>query len=506
MWMELRRRRMGDTAERSSKTTTPKRWWRMRNIVLLILLVIIITAGWIGFDLYRLINAPPEPTIDYRAQLTELLAPHHNNYEGENGWDDLIAALESFNEAEMVGASSYVDTCRPDGTGMPQYDYMLTGEVIPDDARIEKYMLNLMEERGCFDKLDAALSHDYCVRPWSEEGSLDDAYQAANTMFSAPGGGPDLLLKVERILACRMRLASAAGDDDMLVDAIGAAMKLKRIMEMQPLSFFAHKRVLRVVSTALSELSYQLIDRQFDHDTLLALNAVLDEPTHPSFTERVHRNMIMARDEIQHTYSPLGYRHPDSIRGVPIFDTWFNESLIVRSFDCRYCAMTRDDVEGLIDSCDSIAQRTEGAPPRTRPEQWSSIFNDANALGLFNPIGELITSAVNTQSRVEMEQQRIAAARLMIAIALFELDHERLPESLEELVGPYIDELPTDPFHQSGTFGYRLIDDEDEILPYDIYSFGLDGVDGTGDDIRLTTERPVSHGIVIMDDGIAIIP
>ena len=34
--------------------------WRVRNIVLLILLALVTAAGWIGFDLYRLINAPPE--------------------------------------------------------------------------------------------------------------------------------------------------------------------------------------------------------------------------------------------------------------------------------------------------------------------------------------------------------------------------------------------------------------------------------------------------------------
>lgn len=73
-----------------------------------------------------------------------------------------------------------------------------------------------------------------------------------------------------------------------------------------------------------------------------------------------------------------------------------------------------------------------------------------------------------------LTKRRMAATAL--AIRLFELDHGRRPERLNQLVPEYLPALPVDPFADAGgTFGYRP-DGPSPIL----YSVGPDGKDDRG--------------------------
>lgn len=74
-------------------------------------------------------------------------------------------------------------------------------------------------------------------------------------------------------------------------------------------------------------------------------------------------------------------------------------------------------------------------------------------------------------------KKRMAAT--VLAIRLYELDHDRRPETLEELVPVYLSHLPIDPFAAGGgVLGYLPHAD----VPV-VYSVGRDGVDDRGQDV-----------------------
>ncbi len=89
-------------------------------------------------------------------------------------------------------------------------------------------------------------------------------------------------------------------------------------------------------------------------------------------------------------------------------------------------------------------------------------------------------------SRAHLLHFRMIVSRRMaatgLAIRLFELDHGRRPESLDELVPSYLERVPADPFAAEGhVLGYRP-----DAAPVVLYSVGNDGRDDGG---RFATKK-----------------
>jgi general secretion pathway protein G len=94
------------------------------------------------------------------------------------------------------------------------------------------------------------------------------------------------------------------------------------------------------------------------------------------------------------------------------------------------------------------------------------------------------------------ERARITAAQADIkggiktALDRYEVDNGFYPKSLADLVtrpsdaknwnGPYLDEVPKDPWQQPYVYVYP---GRNNTTGYDLYSIGPDGQDGTADDI-----------------------
>lgn len=73
-----------------------------------------------------------------------------------------------------------------------------------------------------------------------------------------------------------------------------------------------------------------------------------------------------------------------------------------------------------------------------------------------------------------LARRRMAA--IAVAVRLFEIDHQRQPEALAELIPDYLAELPLDPMTREGrAFGYKPQEE-----PPIMYCVGLDGVDHGG--------------------------
>ena len=97
------------------------------------------------------------------------------------------------------------------------------------------------------------------------------------------------------------------------------------------------------------------------------------------------------------------------------------------------------------------------------------------------------------------EQAKRAAAKADIeanissALDLYEIDHGSYPESLEVLLekkdgrGPYLKKKATDPWSHPYKYAYPGTHGD-----YDLYSFGKDGVDNSGDGDDVTNWEAVT--------------
>jgi hypothetical protein len=94
-----------------------------------------------------------------------------------------------------------------------------------------------------------------------------------------------------------------------------------------------------------------------------------------------------------------------------------------------------------------------------------------------HPLREVLVNDMERPIQALSRPQTMAyAAGIGLASRLFEADHDRIPESLEELVPEYLPRLPTDPFDPNGgPLRYRV----DAGVPI-VWSVGPNGTDEGG--------------------------
>lgn len=121
------------------------------------------------------------------------------------------------------------------------------------------------------------------------------------------------------------------------------------------------------------------------------------------------------------------------------------------------------------------------APPAERQELRRRVADIAVAAPKGVTVAMLIPSidqAISTRTRLISE---IRATILVLAIALYRAQYDRLPTTLEELAPSILASIPTDPFAPDGAFRYRIDGDPaDRNCQFTIYSVGPDGIDNAG--------------------------
>ncbi len=98
-------------------------------------------------------------------------------------------------------------------------------------------------------------------------------------------------------------------------------------------------------------------------------------------------------------------------------------------------------------------------------ERWKDATGPA--------LGYIAPTEFQQENMYRMATRR-RAVRLILALEAWRLDHGRLPESLEPLVGTYLDQMPLDP-STGQPFGY-FPDGVPEIMIYLHWSFDEDDV------------------------------
>ena len=158
----------------------------------------------------------------------------------------------------------------------------------------------------------------------------------------------------------------------------------------------------------------------------------------------------------------------------PMFVGWIGLSparlfLPAWRLDCIRTARNQTMLAEALQAPDWPAAQSNSPPEPT--EELDPIVLLATQYG--RTMNASLSNAVALQYRGRATR-RMAAIGL--AIRLFELDHARLPDDLNELVPHYLVEIPLDPLAADGRpIGYVKTDG----LPR-LYSIGLDGVDQNG--------------------------
>ena len=139
-------------------------------------------------------------------------------------------------------------------------------------------------------------------------------------------------------------------------------------------------------------------------------------------------------------------------------------------------------------------------PPRDGPFGMPSLGGHITWLHVLrNPLGDhLVTLLAPADARIAQSHFRALAElrlnRLFLALRCYQLEHGRLPESLDELVPEYFDQVPLDPFSEE-PFRYEPAGDAPRL-----YSVGPDqqpapDAEDTDDDVvELTFARPDNRG------------
>ncbi len=151
----------------------------------------------------------------------------------------------------------------------------------------------------------------------------------------------------------------------------------------------------------------------------------------------------------------------------------------------------RDAVLMLDYYADMIA--ASNVPAERRLEQIAKVEQEYSS---YSPVHWLVHQNTHYgriwQTAAGVEGQ-LSCAETALAIERYRLKHDDLPESLEMLVGEFIDRVPVDPF-DGEPIRYRRLEEGG----YAVYMIGKDGIDDGGLDKKQMSQktgqkRPESH-------------
>ncbi len=136
----------------------------------------------------------------------------------------------------------------------------------------------------------------------------------------------------------------------------------------------------------------------------------------------------------------------------------------------------------LAVQADAWADAKERFPVASVSRSFLRMLSHPITVSVYGMSSERVRGVVETHYKC-LARRRMAATAL--AIRLFEFDHGRRPDSLDELVPRYLPAVPLDPFAPDGaTIRYRP-----DTTPALLYSVGVDGTDNNGERVIRDDKR-----------------
>ncbi len=381
----------------------------------------------------------------------------------ENGWPQLIEALESLKQLApggdiqvLLGTDSDVAAVS-DGTAPPGSDeWARTAQLVARAA-----------ELGVFEGLKPLPGSYRAVRP-AQEGDL--------IAWILPELG--LARRMAVLNVARFRIAAHEQRADEAIRSFEETLAMGRIASHQ-FTLIDHLVALSLMNRALEELARQVVEGEWNGKECREFLACIDRQRLAPLEIAARGERLMGLDCNRFVYedpaeSPSGQlaklagREPARV-AIAGIATKEQSAAYLEGLYHRLLELARMPMWHALHELPRVRQDMEEVPS-------SQIV-----AGLVTPaVTRVITHRAQTEAW-------IAGVGAMLALEAFRGAEGRYPDKLEVLIPDYLAELPLDPF-TGEPLRYRRLDAEPSARQYLIYSVGWDLTDDGG------LEHESAHG------------
>ncbi|MHC4447026.1 MAG: hypothetical protein ACYSXF_04485, partial [Planctomycetota bacterium] len=130
-------------------------------------IIAVAVLAWVCHMVYWRATAVPAPVVDYAAKLVELSESYQPD--GEDGWPLLLEAAGILPEVE--GAIAEMEFEPRDGEDAFYINYYRAYDPEITDLEPERLALEMLRERGAFDRLAQAAARPRAIRPLKDATS-----------------------------------------------------------------------------------------------------------------------------------------------------------------------------------------------------------------------------------------------------------------------------------------------------------------------------------------------
>jgi hypothetical protein len=482
-------------------STKRKGWFRPRNIILVIALAIVATVSWALLEVWRLQNAEPVISVNYRERFRQksVQLAGITIEEGEQSWTLMCEAISlsgKIEEERRRDPASLDFLPRFIGdSGRVDFSFVRSGDVLSPDIELERQALRMLREQGFFDALARFETMPPGLAPVDNMDLMNMPLmpESSNARSAA------------KTLAASMRIEAAAGNGDEAVRNFAQMLALARTISLQPTLIFGVISVA-IETLAFTELRSLLMEHEFTAGQCEAMLTAMDRHRIAGLEHALEAERVSFHDMIQRHFSDDGKgdgyavsqaaetpgggaRAPSPVRAL--------DSLAARF----YLPSRRQVVAVYDDFMDRLL-----AEAALRPiERWKRGFDTSSFVSRLSHRYQLVAVVIPAIGKAievwEVSDQQREATRLMIHLARYRTKHGVYPATLEDLVPEFLTSVPHD-LRYDTPFGYRLLENDDHRRPFLLYSYGVNREDDGGvvrsDDRPLSKRERVTGGLDVI--------
>jgi hypothetical protein len=446
-----------------------KPWYRPRNVVLVLLAVFLVWAGsWIRWAL----TVEPNPTVDYAAELEQLSAAAQPP--GEDAWPHLQAAMAILDRVELAFPLGSRPIEHERG-----FDHAVLDdpEASPESVALLGEVIAWLQAEGAYEHLARTASCPRMVRPLRTDGGMLLAAHM-DDLASAR------MLAKWRMVSARLALEDGHVDDAL--DAFEQTMALGRLYTWQP-TIIDTLIARAIIARARSELTFALMERQFDRESLSRIIDLLDEDGRLGPIQlQLEGERRFFLDLVQRIFSEDA--DGDGVI-LPAFGDHLDPTAIPSSPPADPEGLDRltnllgpffPSRREIVDRMGRVYDALEDMAAMPFPARGAAhVHLQMRILDLgsrFRFLSIPIPSIGKTIDQCDVTTCNLRGLRLLAAIELYRVDRGHYPASLDDLVPSILPELLIDPV--SGLpFVYRTLEDDPYGRGFLLYTVGVDGAD-----------------------------
>ncbi|MHC4220142.1 MAG: hypothetical protein ACYSU7_16985, partial [Planctomycetota bacterium] len=434
-------------------------------------------------------SAEPNPVTDSRRRMRDLALDTAGitAEESKAAWLLLVEILEAEEEIRGEINTQYdagVFEPRDEYDSELDYDRVRQGCTLPENLIPERRAFALLEQRGVQERFRRFAEGPPGLRPIKGDGAL-----SLRDVVDDLGRSRTLA----RMSGSAMRLAAAEGDHAGAANAFDQTLALARTMALQPY-LISYLTAAAIEALATFELRYELMELEFDEPACRLLLASLDRHTgFPTVGYALETERIYFEDWIQWSYSDDG-AGGGFLVAAPMPDLGFSvpsEQSLLGAAVSRFFVASRAEIQDAYGTLmdDLVRQSRLPAAEHAAAAAESEAFVEELSFR-FEMVRLLLPALGRFVQNRAVSAVRLEGTRVMVALELYRARHGGYPDSLDQLAGDIVTQLPADPLHVL-PFGYRLLDDDPDGRAYLLYSIGLDRADDGGADYIINEPRPV---------------